>query len=77
MEETYPTKRDIQEHKDKVYQMCLLYIGGEVPIENLNAALLSLAGDATMWLYNNREHAGFNIESAKIKLLHLKVVEIP
>jgi hypothetical protein len=79
---TYPTKQDIELHKDKVWQMLLLIfkdmtpeIGGVMKssTEDVANSLRSLAGDAALWVYNNQSK---NLDMNKVGkfISNLKVI---
>jgi hypothetical protein len=60
---TYPTKEDVELHKDKVWQMLILTFKSMTPemggalkfsTEDISIALRSLAGDSALWVYNNQ-----------------------
>jgi hypothetical protein len=73
MTEIYPTKEAIQEHKDKVYQMILLYLLDHTPIELVDAAFKSLAGDGAVYL-NQSENVNFT--QVRAKLRKIRVIEV-
>jgi hypothetical protein len=60
----YPRPIDVKEHKDKLWQMLLLYFSGVVTVRDVENALRCLMGDAALWTNDN--HKELNLEQIKI-----------
>jgi hypothetical protein len=81
---TYPTKADIELHKDKLWQMLILTFKDMTPemggvmkmgVNDIANALRSLAGDASLWIYNN-EHKDLDMKKVGKFISTLRVINI-
>ena len=82
--QTYPTQSDIEQHKEKVWQMLVLLFKDMTPemngimkisTESVGNAIRSLAGDASLWVYNN-ESKQLDLSKVGKFISTLKIVNI-
>lgn len=67
----YPRPQDIDEHRKQVWTSMLQYVGGYVPIENVEATIRALLGDAVLLIRS--EHKELDVEAWKEKIASLKL----
>jgi hypothetical protein len=70
--ETYPTKFDIQNHKDNLWKIFISKFKDStmdnktgMTTDDITNALRAMAGDAALWVYNN-ENKSKTLDMAKI-----------